>query len=575
MACLTPGVLSNLLNIAAGNSLSSPPLLSSHRSPLLQVIEIVPCLSDDQWRSEAFFVKVSDSLHAAYVAVSAGDDADLIRSDEIQLGQFVYICGGLHVEKGCPVPVIRGLKPVPKRRMCVGNPSDLFSSDLLHSFTQVSVSPTAKKKKNLVKTRRLSLDSARRSCWDQTPPVTRRRDAAMLLSSPRPKSKLVLSDKNLLKNELPSKNFNCNTPALRNRNVDKPASPISMANSPKDGIKSPIPKHLNSETPALRGRYVVKPASPISIASSPKDGIKLLSKAVAPPVALFKVPSSHMTWSDQRISWSGLPKTIQLLGKEVSSHRQVAVSAAVSALEEASAMESVLLSLQEFAELCDSTKKLSAGQVVSRFLDIYHSTQNTCKAVHRLLTQNRNNGSRRLVVNKNAASWVQTAVVTNFSQFNLFKEPGKKEDAADHHYIVIQKSSEKLNPKETTSSRTPSHKGAKPPATKHRSVLDRGSFEGKSSLNESVSLADELVHVSSQWFLKYLENSVNKGSFLVKKEETNGKESLLVHLKAVNHWLDDLILNRMETNEKVEDIRKKLQRFLLEHIESAIREVTI
>ena len=196
MASLTPGVLSNLLELAAGkviSSSSSPPLLSSHRFPLLQVIEIVPCLSDNQWRSERFFVKVSDSLHAAYVAVSAADDADLIRSDEIQLGQFVYIRGGLHVEKGCPVPVVRGLKPVPKRRTCVGNPSDLVSSDLLLDFTPVSVD-TTKKKRNLGgDTRRLSLDSARRSCWDHTsPPVTRRRDAALLLSSsPRLKPKLV------------------------------------------------------------------------------------------------------------------------------------------------------------------------------------------------------------------------------------------------------------------------------------------------------------------------------------------------------------------------------------------------
>ncbi|XP_010510137.1 PREDICTED: uncharacterized protein LOC104786420 [Camelina sativa] len=397
MACLTPGVLSNLLNLAAGNSLSSPPLLSSsHRSPLLQVIEIVPCLSDDQWRSEAFFVKVSDSLHAAYVAVSAGDDADLIRSDEIQLGQFVYILGGLHIEKGCPVPVIRGLKPVPKRRLCVGNPSDLFSSDLLLPFTQTSVSPTTTKtkKKNLVEMRRMSLDSARRSCWDQPPPpVTHRRDAALLLSSPRLKPKLILPDKNLSKSESPSKHLNCNTPALRNRNVVKPVSPISMTISPKDGIKSPILNHLTCDTPALRNRNVVKPASPISMTISPKDGIKSLSKAVAPSVELFKLPSSHRTWSDQRILWSGLPKAIQLLGKEVSSHRQAAVSGAVSALEEASAMESVLLSLQTFAELCDSSKKLSAGQVVRRFLELYHNTQNTGKAVHLLLTQNRNNGS--------------------------------------------------------------------------------------------------------------------------------------------------------------------------------------
>ncbi|XP_024004219.1 uncharacterized protein LOC18028071 [Eutrema salsugineum] len=536
MACLTPGLLSNLLDIAAGKSSSSPPLLSSHRSPLLQVIEIVPCLSDDQWCSERFFLKVSDSLHAAYVAVPAGEDADLIRSDEIQLGQFVYICGGLHVEKGCPVPVIRGLKPVPKRRMCVGNPSDLFSSDFLLNLTK------KKKMKNLSENRRLSLDSARRSCWDHTPPMTRRRDAALIASSPRLKPNFVLTDRYLPKNESPSKHLNCEkTPVPRNRNVAMPASPISMANK------------------------------------SPKDGVKPLSKAVAPPVALFKLPSSHSTWSDQRILWTGLPKTIQLLGKEVSSHRKVAVSAAVNALEEASAMESVLLSLQSFAELCDSSKKLYAGQVVRQFLDIYHSIQNTGKAIHLLLTHNGNNGSCRSTANKNATSWVQDAVVTGFSEFNLFKEPGKQEDDAahknHHHYIVPQKSSEKLNLKETTSPRNQAYKGMRPYSAKHRSVLDRSNLEGKNRLKESASLADELLRVSSQWFLKYLENSLKKGSLSVKKEEAIGKESLLVHLKAVTRWLDGLISNKTETNsEKVKDLREKLQRFLLEHIESAIRE---
>ncbi|KAF3555352.1 hypothetical protein F2Q69_00011545 [Brassica cretica] len=532
MASLTPGVLSNLFELAAGKiTSSSPPLLSSHRFPLLQVIEIVPCLSDNQWRSERFFVKVSDSLHAAYVAVSAADDADLIRSDEIQLGQFVYIRGGLHVEKGCPVPVVRGLKPVPKRRTCVGNPSDLVSSDLLLDFTPVSVD-TIKKKRNLGDTRRLSLDSARRSCWDHTsPPVTRRRDAALLLSSsPRLIPKLVLSDKNLPKNESPSKRLNC-------------------------------------ETPTLRNRYVVKPASPISIAKSPKDGIKPLSKAVTPPVAYFKLPSSHRTWSDQRISWTGLPKTIQSLGKEVSTHRQVTVKAAVKALEEASAMES-------FAEFCESSKHLSAGQVVHRFLDIYHSTQNTCKVLLLLLTHN--GSCSRSAATKNAAAWVQDAVVTGFSQFNLFKEPEKQDDAAfpqdHHHYIVIQSSSEKLNPKETTSPRNQAYKGVKLPSTKHPSVSERSNLEGKKRLKESLSLAEELLRVSSQWFLKYLENSLKKGSFLVKKEEANGKESLIGHLKAVNCWLDDLISNRGEVSEKVEDLRKKLQRFLLRHIESVIGE---
>ncbi|CAN7032601.1 unnamed protein product [Brassica rapa subsp. trilocularis] len=37
---------------------------------------------------------------------------------------------------------------------------------------------------------------------------------------------------------------------------------------------------------------------------------------------------------------------------------------------------------------------------------------------------------------KNAVAWVQDAVVAGFSQFNLFKEPGKQEDTTahqDHH----------------------------------------------------------------------------------------------------------------------------------------------
>ncbi|EOA36335.1 hypothetical protein CARUB_v10010672mg [Capsella rubella] len=95
-------------------------------------------IRDDQWRSEAFFVKVSDSLHAIYVPMKS-------------------------------------------------NYGSLFTFASLIPFTLASVSP-ATKKKNLVEMR-MSLDSTRRSCWDQSPPVIHRRDAALLLSSPRLKPK--------------------------------------------------------------------------------------------------------------------------------------------------------------------------------------------------------------------------------------------------------------------------------------------------------------------------------------------------------------------------------------------------
>nr|VDD00205.1 unnamed protein product [Brassica oleracea] len=103
---------------------------------------------------------------------------------------------------------------------------------------------------------------------------------------------------------------------------------------------------------------------------------------------------------------------------------------------------------------------------------------------------------------KNAVAWVQDAVVTGFSQFNLFKEPGKQEDTTahqdHHHYIVIHNTSEKLNPKEnTTSPRNQAYKGVKQASTKHSSVSEISNFEGKNRLKESLSLAEELLRVSS------------------------------------------------------------------------------
>ena len=181
MASLTPGVLSKLLQHAGNKDVK---VTGEHRSALLQVIEIVPSLPNDHdndpWKSKGFFLKVSDSLHSAYVSIS-DNDVDLIYSDKIQLGQFVYAS---RLDLGSPVPVLRGLKPVPKIKRspcpCVGNPTDLVPSDLLpitpkRDFHNAKVVKTKAKPKNVevegLQLRRLSLDSARR-VWDQSSKAT-------------------------------------------------------------------------------------------------------------------------------------------------------------------------------------------------------------------------------------------------------------------------------------------------------------------------------------------------------------------------------------------------------------------
>jgi hypothetical protein len=180
MASLTPGVLTKLLQ-NAGNRVTN-----EHRQPLLQVTQIIPRLSDDTWQpNTGYFLKLSDSLHSAYVTVS-DSDAELIRSNKLQLGQFVYITHFDSVDS-CSVPLVCGLNPLPKRRACVGNPIDLVSSDclhLVHNHTRSKSNNNVKiKKKNVnknkdknmnvnvnnnvvVEMRRLSLDSATRRVWD-------------------------------------------------------------------------------------------------------------------------------------------------------------------------------------------------------------------------------------------------------------------------------------------------------------------------------------------------------------------------------------------------------------------------
>ncbi|XP_010557046.1 PREDICTED: uncharacterized protein LOC104826177 [Tarenaya hassleriana] len=551
MAAPTPRVLSKLLQNATGNvaASSSPPTVSSpHRFPLLQVTEIVPCLADDQWRSDGFFLKVSDSLHAAYVAVCAGDDADLIRSDEIQLGQLVYVRGGFHVENGCPVPVIRGLKPVPKRRPCFGNPSDLVSSDVLVPFTQVSTLDDSKKKtrkkKNGVETKRLGLDSPRKG-WDQTPPSPLRRDALLLSSSsPRLRNKLFLSDKKASpKNDSPSRQLSSDTAALKTRNEFMP---------------------------------------PKSVSKTPKHSIKSSSKPVV-PVALFKFPLS-----DRRILWSGCPSTIRTLGKEVSSCKNIAFTAAVTALEDASAAQSLLNCLLAFGELSGSSQKMSAGELVHRFLDLYHIMQDIAAAAHPLLNNSsspgsissKHSGSRDNHIGfctstgkKNAASWVQAAVSSDLSRFSLFKEAAAAGEDHHHGYILVENSSGKRNPEDFTRG---SKKSPRNPAKKSVGSPPMKGCPAGNRRKASTALAEELLLVSRQWFLKYLEDSLNRGFFLMNKEDANGNgnASLLIQLKKANQWLDDLIVNRMEdTGKKIEDLREKLQRFLLDRVEASISQI--
>ncbi|CAL0324058.1 unnamed protein product [Lupinus luteus] len=124
MANLVPGVLLKLLQ----HMNTDVKVGGEHRSSLLQVVSIVPALAGGElFSNQGFYLKVSDSSHATYVSLPDEHD-DLILSDKIQLGQFVFVD---RLEAASPVPILHGVRPVPGRHPCVGTPQDIVATHSL------------------------------------------------------------------------------------------------------------------------------------------------------------------------------------------------------------------------------------------------------------------------------------------------------------------------------------------------------------------------------------------------------------------------------------------------------------
>ncbi|WCJ19040.1 hypothetical protein M5689_001351 [Euphorbia peplus] len=538
MASLTPGLLEKLLENAGNKNVK---VTGDHRSALLQVLEILPSLAgaddDDPWKSRGFFLKVSDSRHCAFVSVQ-DEDMDMIYSDKVQLGQFVYISG---LDSGSPVPVVRGLKPVPKRRPCVGNPKDLVSGDVLGMKGNVGfgrVKDSNGLKKNGVhglELRRLSLDSARR-IWDQNP--TPKCSSTGFTSGLKTSKHVNSQKKAATKNDLPLKSPIASSSPLKSKN-GVPSSPRHIAKPQKKDLRSTACNNL--------------------------------------PNCLVKVPISTKTWSDEKISWNTLNPAIHNLGKDIMHHRNVASLAAARAIEEASAAETVILCLKEFGDLCGSSQNISSGPLVEQYLDLHQNMQKAASVINSLLAA-LPGVSKSSVYSKNAAFWVHAAIETNLSKFILFKKPGKSDGNTDNtcHCVVLGSIKQELNSENQSPPKKQSPQNLSnsiPKVThslKHNSAAKTNSpknnmYPKEAGLRETASLAEKLLLHSRQWFLKYIDNSLSNG-FHFCIGEASEIACLLRQLKRVNQWLDD---PNCGDKGKVEDLRKKIYRFLLAHADSA------
>ncbi|OVA08771.1 Protein of unknown function DUF936 [Macleaya cordata] len=705
MASLVPGVLLKLLQ----HMNTDVKVAGEHRSSLLQVVGIVPALAGaDLFTNQGFYLKVSDSSHATYVALPDEHD-DLILSDKLQLGQFIHV---ERLEAASPVPILQGVRPVPGRHPCIGTPEDLVATHslcFLSSSGSNSVEKTKtpsrgsnnntngekekikpvklngittpddsdKKKESLDRSRSMS-KPALNLVEKKESPVRPKSSNSRFPSSPTSCYSLPTSFEkfaNGVKQHSKSKGLEKQTTGLGL--VEKAASVLKVTTAGKKfSAGNPIGNFVNGielgpkalrrsweggveakgrENSSLRGAKndskaesrstsVSKKKASTNDKLSPKEENKVQTPAkkvitngavddsdktkkhrasvgkktseVASnglPGNLVKVvPSSNRKLTDGTVSWASLPSSLAKLGKEVLKQRDAAEMAAIEAMQEASAAESLIRCLSIYAELNSSAKEDNPQPAVEQFLSL-HSSLNKARLVADSLSKtipagsspdSENDLSKEVLKlsserRKQATSWVQAALATDLSSFTVFNKQSNSTStpasspAQSHRtspgtpqILVLENTMKNVATKVQAKTRSSNGSKLGTPGTPRRSV-DGLSIRPKpaappppewirgNGLDEAVDLAQMLQVESQEWFLGFVERFLNADVDSSALSDNGQIAGMLTQLKSVNDWLDEIGLGKEGfegpriSADTADRLRKKIYEYLLTHVESA------
>ncbi|XP_030459178.1 uncharacterized protein LOC115679656 [Syzygium oleosum] len=723
MANLVPGVLLKLLQ----HMNTDVKVGGEHRSSLLQVVSIVPALAAGElFPNQGFYLKVSDSSHATYVSLPDEHD-DLILSDKIQLGQFIHV---ERLEPASPVPIVKGVRPVPGRHPCVGTPEDIVATHSLGFLNGNSSSsskngergkPSADSKvliasKNVTSEKgkmspvRLSVGSRDEQSDKRSLALSR---SKAQLTKPgltvEVKKESLARMKSLNSRSIPSSPSSCYSlptsfekfangmkqqaeikglkkVAAKLGSAEKASSVRSVSpvrkklprGSPikdllqgieygakalrkswegnielknKDKSKLTAPKHdhkpesrsasaprksTSSERLPSKDENKVVPArlskEVNTVHMSAKDvagsgngltddhGKSLKQRPIVRksttesnnglPGNFVRVSLNSRRLTDGNVAWGSLPSSLAKLGKEVMKHRDGAQVAAIEAMQEASAAESLLRCLSLYTELTTNAKEDNPQPTVEQFLTL-HANLNNARTIADSLTKTITMGSSptseetppeealktTAEKRKLAASWVQAALATDLSSFSVYtKEPisslgpnpaqTQKVASGNQQPVVLLGSSGKND-----AAKTPAKTRAKlaGPATSRR-VGDAASngtklqapplleWERGNGLDETVDLAEVLKVESRDWFLGFVERFLDTDVDASVLSDNGQIAGMLSQLKSVNDWLDEIGSTKTDegeaqtpgvSGEVIDRLRKKIYEYLLTHVESA------
>ncbi|XP_059647887.1 uncharacterized protein LOC132294151 [Cornus florida] len=590
MTVLKSGVLVKLLE----DMTVDETLADDRKRVLLQIRSIIPVLEEgDLWPNKGFYLKVSDSTHAIYVSLPQEQD-EMILSNQLQLGQFIYV---QKLEEALPVPILRGVRPVPGRHPCDGTPEDIVLAANLVKFLEESneesimektvvsekkicgfsdsESITGKgdvgEKKTPVKNRSLSASKARPS---------EKRRVFNCISKSCDIEKRILGGLGVLRR---SKSAS----ADNDSDSDSPKASASFLQTSKRrswsemeilGVKgifdSSVVKH--EIRPVTRSRSAcISPVHPVRSDSSDENSNSTRRKRVCGPSVKSvknsnrsKIPVPRKNGEEVmcssvndrkgeeiKISWESLPSSLVKLGKEVIRHRNVALLTAVEALQEACAAERLAKCLSTYSEF-QLTKGGDSHILVDKFFDLQDDLAHSRLIVQSLTkisppktsdTDSNSAGSVKEALNlalerkKNATSWIKSAIESDLSPCSSSPKPVTTTRDATN---TVKKSSIKnWAPKSKSASLLQKQvKNVEIPNGLAADKDDQPDWARGSALCAAADLSNSLQDECQRWFLCYIDKFLDEVDCKTSSIESDCQiAGMMYQIKRVNDWLDVVV----------------------------------
>nr|XP_009393517.1 PREDICTED: uncharacterized protein LOC103979183 isoform X2 [Musa acuminata subsp. malaccensis] len=620
MASLVPGVLIKLLQ----HMNTDVKIAGEHRSSLLQVVSIVPALAgSDLFTNRGFYLKVSDSSHATYVSLP-DEHNDLILSDQIQLGQFIHVdC----LEAGSPVPILKGARPLPGRHPCVGNPEDLVATSSLGFLNPEKPKSSNYSKHNSNK----SSENDRSKLGNSKLPIKMQEVEKKRASLSRSSS---LLSKQLVTGKLEKKvSISVRSKSMHLRSM--PSSPTSVYSLPGsfEMFSSEIKKQAQAkrlEKPTLsRVGLLEKAASVLKVTSAGrKSSARSLQGNMVPSIGL--VPKAlRKSWEgnvEVKRRGSSITKIAKLemrtesrSASELLKYKDAAQLAAVEAIQEASASESLIRCLSMYAELSTCAKEERPQSAVEQFLALHaslcsatavaDSLSKTIPASPKVSSPDAPSVGDQIpeealrVSAKNrrrAASWVGAALATDLSPFSLYNRRTSADSIVSPSVVVLD------GPAKTSAAAAAPSKAchqSKPRPCPASSSAAKGRARGAAppspppewergvGMEDGAELARQLREEAHSWFLGFVERFLDADAAAPGPSDREQVAAMLSQLKKVNDWLEAIGHRRREGEaeadaevdeaehgegpgggvpvETIDRLRKKIYEYLLTHVESA------